>query len=309
MPLPSLRPVRDARSAWAFWRAFHAAHPDLFAWPDASLGLERLLLPQRLRHALGTRQLRESCEVQPDPAGGFRVHVRPLGLSFFWPTEPTCDIWYALEQEVAADNPHFYTTTPIRMHPDAVVIDVGACEGLFAFRMLRQRLAAEVIAFEPFPAMAELLRRGAEANGLAHSVRHEPFAVSNHSGPVGFRTDLGAESSQVILNPPPGFNGTVVESVRLDDYLARTGRVLRRHDLLKIDAEGMDLDVLKGAERTLREHAPQVAVTTYHADDHAEAILGWLRSVQPAYRYRLKGFAYWTPHPRPVLLQASAVPA
>ena len=68
-------------------------------------------------------------------------------------------------------NPHCYTTPPIRLGPDSVVIDVGACEGLFAFRVLRQKLAREVIAFEPFPAMAELLRRGAVANAITSGTK------------------------------------------------------------------------------------------------------------------------------------------
>lgn len=307
MQLPSLRPVRDTLAAWRFRRALRARHPDVFGWSDAFMGFSRILAPHRLRHRIGAQLLGRHTETQPDPAGGFRVHVRPLGLDFFWPSPSTCDTWYALEQEVSENNPHCYTTAPIRLGPDSVVIDVGACEGLFAFRALRQKLAREVIAFEPFPAMAELLRRGAVANGITHGLHHEPFAVSNHNGPVGFRTDLGADSSQVILNPPANFQGVVVQSIRLDDYLARTGRKLCEKDLLKIDAEGADFDVLRGAEKTIRETAPQIAVTTYHVDEHASGILEWLQRVQPRYRYRLKGFSYWTTTPRPVLLQASAL--
>jgi hypothetical protein len=48
-----------------------------------------------------------------------------------------------------------------------------------------------------------------------------------------------------------------------------------------------------------------VAVTTYHADAHARDMVEWLRALQPRYRLRLKGFSFWTPRPRPVLLLAS----
>lgn len=137
----------------------------------------------------------------------------------------------------------------------------------------------------------------------------EELAVCNHPGEVGFRTDLGSDSSRVIPNPPAAFKGVRIRSVRIDDWLAARGQRLLRKDLLKIDAEGADLDVLQGAERTLREDAPQVAVTTYHEDDHAHRIHAWLQSVQPTYRFRLKGFSFWTPRPRPVLLQASALEA
>ncbi len=307
MQLPSMRPIRDTLAAWRYWRGFRLRHPDLFGAGDACLGFGRVLLPQRIRHALGDRLLAQHSTTRTDPAGGYRVHVGPLGLDFFWPSPSTCDTWYALEQEVREANPHCYTTRPIRLGPESVVIDVGACEGLFAFRVLRQKLAREVIAFEPFPAMAELLRRGAIANGITSGLTHEPCAVSNHNGPVGFRTDLGADSSQVVLNPPAGFQGVVVESVRLDDHLARSGRRLTERDLIKIDAEGADFEALKGAEQTIRESAPQIAVTTYHVDEHADEMIDWLRQVQPRYRFRLKGFSYWTSTPRPVLLQASTL--
>ena len=68
-----------------------------------------------------------------------------------------------------------------------------------------------------------------------------------------------------------------------------------------------DLDVLLGAENQIREHAPQLAITTYHVDDQAERIIEWLRQIRPDYKLRLKGLSFWTTRPRPVLLQASTL--
>ncbi len=49
-------------------------------------------------------------------------------------------------------------------------------------------------------------------------------------------------------------------------------------------------------------------MTTYHDPGHAEALIRFLRSLQPGYRFRLKGLTLWNSPsvPRPVLLQASA---
>jgi len=269
------------------------------------MGLVSLLQPQRLRHRSDAREFARHCSVSQVSPTVDRIRVHPLEVDFFWPAPAAGHLWHPIEQETSPLNPHHYTTDPIRLGPESVVIDVGACEGLFAFRLLRQGLAREVIAFEPFPAIAELLRRGVEFNGFTGRIRHEPYAVGNHEGVVGFRTDLGADSSQVVLDPPEGFPGVQVQGIRIDDYLARTGRRLTSRDLIKIDAEGADFDVLRGAEQTLRRDAPQIAVTTYHADEHADVIVRWLREVQPRYRFRLKGFSFWTATPRPVLLQAA----
>ncbi|MCS5687644.1 MAG: FkbM family methyltransferase, partial [Acidimicrobiales bacterium] len=76
---------------------------------------------------------------------------------------------------------------------------------------------------------------------------------------------------------------------------------------IKADAEGADLDVLLGAREQIRNGAPQLAITTYHVDDHAERMIAWLREIRPDYSLRLKGFSFWTAKPRPVLLQASTL--
>lgn len=307
MPWPSARPARDLHQALRFWKAFQRHHPGLFPARDAALGLLSLLLPQRLRHRLDARHFLRHCTVTRHAPNIDRVHVHPLGVSFLWPAPANGHLWHPIEQETLASNPHHYTTPPVHLGRESIVLDVGACEGLFALRILRQGLARHVTCFEPFPSMAALLREAATLQDLGERIEVVQQAVCNHSGEVGFRTDLGSDSNQVVPNPPPGFHGPRVPSIRIDDWLAQRSQRLHRHDLLKIDAEGADLDVLMGAERTLREDAPQVAVTTYHDDEHAHRIHAWLRSVQPAYQFRLKGFSFWTPTPRPVLLQASAI--
>ena len=91
----------------------------------------------------------------------------------------------------------------------------------------------------------------------------------------------------------------------IDDYCRTNGLELGRNDLIKIDAEGSDLDILLGARETIRRGAPQIAVTTYHEAKHAGQMIEFLREIQPQYSLRLKGFSFWTPLPNPVLLQAS----
>ena len=93
----------------------------------------------------------------------------------------------------------------------------------------------------------------------------------------------------------------------IDDYCHGRQLALGPGDLIKADAEGADLDVLLGAGEQIRNGAPQLAITTYHIDDHAERMIAWLREIRPDYSLRLKGFSFWTAKPRPVLLQASTL--
>ena len=124
-------------------------------------------------------------------------------------------------------------------------------------------------------------------------------------------TALTAQNSlgvKGVHKPPPAF---VTDQIRvtLEDLGAdavKTG-MMADAPIIKAAAEGADLDVLLGAGEQIRNGAPQLAITTYHVDDHAERMIAWLRQTRPDYRLRLKGFSFWTAKPRPVLLQASTL--
>src|SRR5712692_8447883 len=71
-----------------------------------------------------------------------------------------------------------------------------------------------------------------------------------------------------------------VECVRLDDYFAAAGRA---PDFVKIDAESVELEVLRGMERLLRERGPLLAVETGDYDvrgsSEGAALIGYLDSL------------------------------
>jgi FkbM family methyltransferase len=299
-------PLRQLWLALAMWWAWRR-EPGLFKAGDAALQFHRVLLPRRWLAGAAGRALTRTIKTQLEPDAVHRITLRNQGgLVFFWPALPDPNLWYLIEQETDPRNPHYYTTPPVALMPGSRVLDVGACEGLFAFRCLRQGLAREVIAFEPSVRMAPLLRRGAEANGVADRLRVVESAVGALTGTVAFDVTDGEQSGRLA----EATAGTqAVPCTTLDDFCAAQHLELGPHDLIKVDAEGADLDVLRGAEQMLRSRGPQVAVTTYHTDAHAREIVSWLREVQPRYHLRLKGFSFWTPRPRPVLLLASLAAA
>jgi FkbM family methyltransferase len=287
------------------WIALRRRWPGLFSLRDAARQFHRVLLPARFTYRAAARALARHARIEPE-GDAWRVTLPGHGgLVFYWPSAPDPNLWFLIEQELTPRNPHFYTTAPVRLDGGSRVLDVGACEGLFAFRCLRQGLAGEVVAFEPAPVMQTLLRRGAAANGVAERLRLEPRAVGARCGTVRFDTAPGAEAGRIDANAA---GGAEVPCTTLDEYCRERSLGLTARDLIKVDAEGADLDVLHGAAGLIRDAAPQLAVTTYHCDAHAAEMVDWLRRTQPRYRMRLKGFAFWTPRPRPLLLQASTLP-
>lgn len=149
------------------------------------------------------------------------------------------------------------------VQPEDTVLDVGAnigCTSLY-FGSRAQR----VHAFEPSARTFAFLRRNVERSGLDRI----------HLHPLG----LGDENRQLTLTVAPadrsgGFvsdrvrpsgSGHEQEPVsirRLDDVMVEKG--IDSADLLKIDVEGFEGRVLRGAVRTLREHRPLVVAELNH---------------------------------------------
>ncbi|MEV6629393.1 FkbM family methyltransferase [Actinoplanes sp. NPDC051470] len=139
------------------------------------------------------------------------------------------------------------------------VLDIGANVGLYA------ALAAavsdrDVVAFEPFPTLAEVAERLTADNDL--KIQVERIALSDHIGTAAFYLSDSSDSSNSLA---AGFRDSTrqidVAVETLDAYVRRTGIVPA---VLKIDTESTEPDVLLGAAETLREHRPWVLCEVLH---------------------------------------------
>jgi len=297
-------PLALAIRCYRTWRSFRV-YPGVYSARDACKYLSFVLQPNRLTEWQMRRFIHKELEIRVLPENVREIKLRRNGLIFYWLGEVSGGTAGGILQEIDPTNPHYYNTPPVYLSPSSLVLDVGACEGLFALRITAHGQAARVICFEPAPRTASFLSRAAEANGVAERINVEICAVGRNSLQV-FCTNSGVpESNRIVTEAGPGT--LQVHQVALDDYCAERRIKLGAQDLIKVDAEGADVDVIQGAERLIREFSPQIAVTTYHHPAHAEMLIKFLRSVQPRYRLRLKGLALWETIkvPRPVLLQAA----
>lgn len=128
-----------------------------------------------------------------------------------------------------------------------ICVDVGANLGLYT--LLFARKAACVYAFEPNPAIRRVCKRAVALNDYQNVVLDER-AVSDEGGQARFYVNRVAGFSALI----PAKNTTRVidvTKIRLDDM--ELGRV----DWLKIDVEGHEIAVLRGAQRLIARN-PQI---------------------------------------------------
>ncbi|HEY7290312.1 MAG TPA: FkbM family methyltransferase [Vicinamibacterales bacterium] len=139
-------------------------------------------------------------------------------------------------------------------------IDVGAHIGVFSMHMAAQVGASgRVYAFEPFPANADLLERSIAENGFADRVVFQRAAVSSASGtavltfPQETLNSGGAYLLRQGTTPVGGNLVAPVPVVALDDLGIR-----RQIRFIKMDVEGAEPLVMRGARRLLREQKPTI---------------------------------------------------
>lgn len=135
------------------------------------------------------------------------------------------------------------------LHEGSTVIDVGANVGYFT--LLAAKLVGDsgtVLAFEPEPTCFSLLSRSVQKNGF-RNVKPFPQCVSDIDGEQTLHLSVTRNKGLHSISRDLGGQTIRVPSTRLDTIGKAQG--LRSVDLLKIDAEGAEPEVLKGAAHLL----------------------------------------------------------
>ena len=159
----------------------------------------------------------------------------------------------------------------------AVIWDVGAHIG---FHTLGFATAVgptgRVVGFEPNPSNRSRLQQNLENNpDLASRIDILPCALSDRDGESPFvfsrEIDSGASSMSFLEGTTPHVDSglsTAWETIRVPlrtvDGIIRDGSA-PRPDVIKIDVEGAELLVLRGAAETLRTAPPTVIVEVHSA--------------------------------------------
>ena len=183
----------------------------------------------------------------PQRFGGAEFYVSPeSGLRYLRPNIESVD-------------PALLGLAAELIKPGAVVWDVGANLGLFSFAAAG--LAGpkgRVFSVEPDTYLVGLLRRSSRLrNTQAAPVEVVPCAVSDALSLATFNIATRARASNFLAGFGHSQTGGVRETQRVLtitlDWLATQ---IPAPDLIKIDAEGVDFLVLKGASELLRNRKP-----------------------------------------------------
>lgn len=143
------------------------------------------------------------------------------------------------------------------------VVDVGGNHGLYTYHLSRLvGPSGRVHTFEPMPPNLYILRHTIHVHGLNNVTVH-PSACGEKPERAMFYIPLDHGALE-LGGARQGNHGLPFECdiVRLDDVV--DGRI----SFLKVDVEGAELFVLRGAERILRESRP---VVLFEAGNHTRS--------------------------------------
>jgi FkbM family methyltransferase len=153
--------------------------------------------------------------------------------------------WFEREIEFWRDN----------IQEGMTIIDVGANAGVYAFSAAKRVGATgRVLAIEPFSACVNYLNETCRVNKFDW-VNVCAGAASDRIGKAKLSVGSASELNEVVADDSP-VSGSFeeVDCFTLDSLLDKYD--VKRVDMLKIDAEGHELQVLKGSDRLLQEFAP-----------------------------------------------------
>lgn len=199
---------------------------------------------------------------------GLRFKAAIVGTRF----EPAAKLArWALNFRFRSQNPHMWevfledrlwpTILKKVLREDSNIVDVGCHIGSFANLASRYAPRGGLILIEPVPSKCELLR-----SKFPRATVHQ-MAIADVTGSAIFEENLKRSGFSRLRGNHPSSAWPSYEVIvnRLDDIVSA------RVNLLKIDVEGNELEVLRGAECLIKRDSP-VVIFECGAENSLQAI-------------------------------------
>ena len=182
----------------------------------------------------------------------FQMTVVTYPVSFEYATTTDDELNFACRDDFRYWEPVSRTCFALLSMKSQGIVDVGAYSGLYCVTAALANEQATIWAFEPNPRMFPVARGNIHANHLSSRVLLSSVALSDEAGTSRlFLHSTNGESSLASLIGSDLNDSVVVAAKTLDEVLGES-----RVDLMKIDVEGHEPSVLRGASVLLSSQHP-----------------------------------------------------
>lgn len=165
-------------------------------------------------------------------------------------------------------------------------VDAGAFVGdsVEKFIWANNGVFKKIYAFEPGPAqfsalnfrMDRLSREWAFGKEKYECIR---LGLSDSAREISFSVDQNMlQGTNLLEEKEENEVNASVKVVSLDDFLAG-----RPATFIKVDIEGMEMEMLRGAKKTIQQFKPKLALSIYHEPEDLFNIHLYVRSLVPEY--------------------------
>jgi FkbM family methyltransferase len=215
----------------------------------------------------------------------YKISFSGMNDLLFWPSSFSIPRLYQVVAETFdIKDWHYYQKKHTEIEAGDILLDIGAAEGLFSLTVIGK--CSHVYMVEPGEAFNRSLHK--TFRQYTDKVTICNVATGNEDGEIFFSED----SLDGKISDGTELNATKVEIKKVDTLMGNN-----KITYLKADIEGFELEMLKGAERTIKSNKPKIAITTYHDQNDPEEIIALIKSYVPEYNYYVKGIYEVTPKP------------
>lgn len=198
----------------------------------------------------------------------------------------------------------------LREHPPRVIYDVGANVGTWTCLAKSIFPLAVVEAFEPLAQHAPDFRRWTAE--WPDTVRLHAVALGSSAGTAEIRVTDFSDASSLLPLAQAGRDEFHLEEVRREpvtvttlDTLVESGQI-QPPELIKLDVQGFELEVLRGAERCLEYASAVLAEVSFRPFYEHQALFSDVLTFLEARGFELRAFGI-VPVPGAPLVQTDAL--
>lgn len=198
-------------------------------------------------------------------------------------------IYFHLTQHVDFDRRKLYSL----IQANFVCIDIGANIGETTLNFAQIAKNGKVYSFEPVPFLFEQLIKNISLNDY-NNIAAFNIAIADNEEDLFFEMPSNKNSAGISLNKQQAGTAKRVVGTTLDNFIRQQN--IPHIDFIKIDVEGFEYFVLKGATQTILQHRPILFIEIDNSylsakNTSEKEVLSYLQNKLGYTLYRINGIA------------------